>query len=178
MPRRRAPLRENAFRFVGIGVGAVLGIVIDVVVLPRHDAKNVLPWWVWGIFIVVVAAIGLAATAGGLAIGRRIVGDRIEAALRKPGGKWRHGRFTLTGDSVVFEQYRFQMRIPSGKKLELDDVRLGEDTGKRPPLRKLWTINPQLHIVTLDARQGHYEIGALPSRIAEFQERLQEPQLQ
>ncbi len=49
---------------------------------------------------------------------------------------------------------------------------IGPDTGRRPPLRHLWSVNPQLHIVTLDSTAGHFEFGALPSRIAELRRRL------
>jgi|GEM_PF-2660783 len=178
MPRDRQPFREHGFRIVTMLIGMVVGVVAAFFVLPAVTGReNRGPWWVYALGLAIVVLVGGAALLLGLALGRRIVGDRIEAAIREPGERWRHGRFTVSPTGVTFERYRWQMRIPSGKKTEFTEVRLGPDSGRRPPFRHLWTINPQLHIVTLDSEQGQYELAAMPSRLQEFDRRLDEPQL-
>lgn len=179
MPRDRQPLREHGFRIATMVIGMVVGLVAAFVILPAITGReNRGPAWVYGLGLVIAIVIGGGAMLLGLAIGRRIVGDRIEAALREPGEKWRHGRFTFAPAGVTFERYRWQLRIPSGKKTEFTGVRLGPDTGRRPPWRQLWTINPQLHIVTLDSEQGRYEVAAMPSRLRAFERRHGETQLE
>lgn len=174
MPANRVPLREYLFRFAGPLIGAVIGVVIVLTVFPHLFGERArVPYWVWIVTAVVVLVLTVGASAVGLLVGQRLVGDRIEGALREPGGKWRHGRIVVDGTDVIFESYRLQMRIPSGQKERLNNATLGPDTGQRPSLRKLWTVNPQLHIVTLNSTQGHFEFGALPSRINLFRERLQ-----
>ncbi|MBG6215349.1 hypothetical protein RCH23_003289 [Cryobacterium sp. CAN_C3] len=175
-PRNRAPLRESGFRIASQLAGVVIGLVVVLVFLPQIIGGQVkIPWWAFVAGSVLGVAIAVAATIVGLLLGRRLVGDRIEGAVREPGSKWRHGRLEVGGDAIVFERYRFQLRIPSGVKQRFDDVILGEDTGRRPPFRQLWTINPQLHIVSLDAQQGHFEFAAMPSQIQELRDRLHEP---
>lgn len=175
MPKNRQPFRENGFRIITSLIGVVIGVVVVFVLRGSEGAQRAPVWaYVVGVLVaVVVAGVGLLI---GLLIGKRIVGDRIEAAVREPGGKWRHGRFVVARSGATFERYRWQIRIPSGKKTDFTGVELGDDTGKRPPLRQLWSINPQLHIVTLDSDQGHYEVAAMPS-LQQFRERLGEPQL-
>lgn len=172
MPRDRQPLREHRFRIATMLIGMVVGLGVAFLIVPAITGEDRSgPWWAYGIGIGVAAVVGALALTLGLWIGNRIVGDRIEAAVREPGGKWRHGRFSFGQDGVTFERYRWQMRIPSGKKTLLTGVRLGPDTGQRPPWRQFWTINPQLHIVTLDADQGHWEVAVMPSRLRSFGER-------
>ncbi|MFJ3385158.1 MULTISPECIES: hypothetical protein [unclassified Curtobacterium] len=178
MSRDRQPLREHGFRVVTMVIGMVVGLAAAFFIVPAITGReNRGPFWAYGLGFALAILIGGGALVLGLAIGQRIVGDRIEAAVREPGAKWRHGRFTFVPGGVTFERYRWQLRIPSGKKTTFTGVRLGEDTGRRPPWRHLWTINPQLHIVTLDSEQGRYEVAAMPSRLRAFERRLSEPQL-
>ena len=176
MARRRAPWREYRFRILSIAVGVVVGILVVTVLLPLVTGQRLVLGWGLPVGVLVVVLIAVGGGLLGLRLGDRLVGDRIEGALREPGGRWRHGRVTIDGDTVTFERYRFQMRIPSGKKQRFDNVRLGADSGQRPPLRTMWSINPQVHIVSLDADQGHFEFAALPSRIEELHERVAAPQ--
>jgi hypothetical protein len=168
-------MREFAFRVVSPLAGIVIGLGIVVVVISLLGGRLKIPWWVIAGAFVFMLAIAAAAVVGGLLIGQRLVGDRIEAALREPGNKWRHGRLEVEGDAVVFEPYLLKVRLPSGVKQHLDRVSVGEDRGHRPPLRQLLTINPQLHIVSIDAEQGRFELAALPSRIRELRNRLGDP---
>ena len=176
MPKNRQPFRENGFRIVSSLVGVVIGLVV-VFMLRGSDGGHRGPLWAYVVGVVVAVVVAGVGLLLGLLIGRRLVGDRIEAAVRQPGEKWRHGRFVVERSSATFERYRWQVRIPSGKKTDFTGVQLGDDTGQRPPLRQLWTINPQLHIITLDSDQGRYEVAAMPSRLQQFRERLGEPQL-
>lgn len=172
MPHRQ-PLREHAFRIAMPVVGMVLGLVGVFLVVPVITGRPERgPLWAYLIGIGIGVAVGAAALFVGLRIGRRIVGDRIEAAVRHPDQKWRHGRFAVDPEGLTFERYRWQMRIPSGDVSRLTNVRLGPDTGRRPPLRQLWTINPQLHVVLLDSDQGQCEVATLPSRLEQLREAL------
>ncbi|MFZ7086569.1 hypothetical protein [Curtobacterium sp. RRHDQ10] len=174
MPRRRQPFREHAFRIITPLVGAIVGLLVAFL-LPRlfdgDHPQSVWAYLIGGLVFLLFAGGGIFL---GLAIGRKVVGDRIEAAVREPDGKWRHGRFEVDPGGVTFERYWWQIRIPSGKKTTFSGVHLGDDTGRRPPLRQIWTINPQVHIVSFDSDQGHFEIAALPSRIDELRDRLPE----
>ena len=173
MPRNKAPLRELTFRIVGPLVGLVIGLGIGAVLIQvLIGGRFRIPWWVFVIGFVFLLVIASAAIIGGLLIGQQLVGDRIEGAIREPGSKWRHGRLDVESNAIVFERYLLKVRIPSGEKQRFDQVDIGEDIGLRPPLRQLWSINPQLHIVSIDAQQGHFELAALPSRIQELRDRI------
>jgi hypothetical protein len=127
-------------------------------------------------FVIVVIVVTLPIIAGGLAlglgIGRRIVGERIEVAMREPGGRWRHGRLTVAPGHLVFQPYLFQVRIPRGAPVEIDVERLGDDTGDRPSWKQILSLNPQVHIVDVASPQGDRQIAALPSHLEELRERL------
>ncbi|WP_216819852.1 hypothetical protein [Frondihabitans sp. 762G35] len=130
-----------------------------------------------------VGSIGAGLFAGlfggplGLLIARRRLGDRLSAALRESGGKWRHGRLTVTPGLIVFEPYRRQTTLVRGTREEYRVGRVGDDTGRRPPRRQLLWINPQLHIVDLDTDRGRREIALLPTALTTLRERLSEPSL-
>ncbi|MDB6427898.1 hypothetical protein [Curtobacterium sp. 20TX0008] len=175
MPRRKQPLKESAFRIGVTVVGMIVGLTVAFLVLPAvtgDDERG--PLWAYVVGAALAVVVGVGALVLGLAVGRRLVGDRVEAALREPGGKWRHGRFDVAHGGTTFERYRWQLRIPSGRKLFLTGVGLGPDTGERPPLRQLWTINPQLHVIGLDSDQGRYEVAASPSRLELLRDQLDE----
>jgi hypothetical protein len=135
-----------------------------------------LPPAVIAIVVVIALIIGIASVALGSVVGRRLVGDRIEVAMREPGGKWRHGRLTVSPGHVSFQPYRWQMRIPHGRPVEMDVKSLGDDTGRRPSWKQIMSVNPQLHIVEVASLQGDREVAALPSHLEELRERLAGPQ--
>ncbi|WIB65837.1 hypothetical protein [Curtobacterium sp. MCBD17_040] len=184
MPRNRAPLREQRFRLAvlaaslvaGFGIAALIPSLIDPHTSShrQHHSAGVI-----ALSLIIVLVLVLAGGVIGLLLGNRLVGDRIECAVREPGTKrWRHGRLSINGTSLTFEQYRFQMRFVVGKRQQFTDVQVGDDMGRRPPVRQIWSINPQLHIIDLTAFEGRFELAALPSRIRELQDRVREPQPQ
>lgn len=175
MPRNRSPLREQSFRIATMAISVVVGIVAVVVV----EIVLGVDTWIWLTTLIVGILIGLGAALVGALIGarvaRRLVGDRIEVALRDSGEtKWRHGRLSLSPDHVSFQPYALQMRIPKGDPIEMRVTRLGDDTGRRPSRKQIWTVNPQLHIVDMATDTGAKELAALPSRLAELRSRLAE----
>lgn len=171
MPRRKTPLREQKVLIGSLAVGALLGT--GIVLVPRLLARDsALPPGVVVVIILVTLLIVAAGLALGLALGRRIVGDRIEVAMREPGDRWRHGRLTVAPGHLVFQPYRWQMRIPKGSPVEIDVDELGDDTGRRPSWKQFLSINPQLHIVDVASPQGDRELAALPSHLEELRERL------
>jgi hypothetical protein len=177
MPRRKTPLREQTFRLGTLGVGLLIGLLI--VLLPSLIGRGPgLPPAVVAIAIGFALVVAIGGMAIGLAVGRRIVGERIEAALREPGGRWQHGSITVTPGHLSFQRYRWQMRIPRGAPVEIDVDDLGDDTGVRPSWKQVLTINPQLHIVTVTSPQGDRELAALPTHLEELRERLSDAQTQ
>ncbi|BDZ46801.1 hypothetical protein [Naasia aerilata] len=157
-------------------VGPLLAIVlVAVFVVPTLDRTGGGGAIAWPILAVVLVIMVLAIAAG-LLLGKRLVGDRIEVAVRSSGDKWHHARLTDIGDGRLrLERYFWQVRIPTGKKLELHVLSLGEDSGRHPRPRQWWSLNPQLTIVDLETDQGTFELAALPSHLRELRERLQEP---
>ena len=171
MPRQKTPLREQTFRFAGIGVGLLIGLLV--VLLPQlFGSGRSLPPAVIFIVIGIALVVAIGGMALGLAVGGRIVGDRIEGAMREPGGRWQHGRLTVTPGHLSFQRYRWQVRIPRGAPVEIDVDELGDDTGVRPSWKQIMSINPQLHIVTVSSPQGARELAALPSHLKELRERI------
>lgn len=173
MPRNRTPLREQSFLIFSIVVGVLIGILIVLLlpVLVGHG-RQLQPGFVVVVALVVIVAAVLARQT----IGKRLVGDRIEVALREHDAKWQHGRVTVSQAHLSFQPYLLQIRIPSGDRIELEVSEFGEDTGQRPPLRSIWRLNPQLHIVQLLTNRGPRELAALPSQIAELRKRLSDPE--
>jgi hypothetical protein len=164
-------LSEQTFRIASIGVGAVLGIGVVFLLFTASGFPDLPPTAIIiGVAVALVVAIG--ATVVGLAIGRHMVGDRIEVAMREEGGKWRHGRITVTPGHLSFEPYFWQVRIPHRSPVEIDVDRLSEDTGRHPPWNQMWSINPQLHIVEVASSEQVRELAALPSHVKELRERL------
>ena len=176
MPRSRGPLREQSFLIFGIVGGMLIAILVVLVVSAIFgNGREVTPGL---LLLVVVVTLVVAAFAVLLRqfIGKRVVGDRIEAVLREHDGKWRHGRITVGYGQLSFQPYFWQVRVPSGATVELEVSELGEDTGRRPPLRKIWSMNPQLHIVQVVTNRGLWELAGLPSQIEELRTRLSEPE--
>jgi hypothetical protein len=172
MSRRKQPLREQSFRIGTIAVGLVLGFAVVFLVPALTGADSRLSGGALTTVIVIAVLVAIGAVALGLLIGRRIVGDRIEVAMRDSGRKWRHGRVTVTPGHLSFQPYWWQVRIPAGPAIEMDVNVMGEDTGRRPPLKQIWSVNPQLHIVDIEGSHGSWELAALPSRLTEMRERL------
>lgn len=176
MPRNRGTLREQSFLILSIVAGMLIGILV-VLVVPAifGNGREVTP----GLLLVVVVVTLVVAAFGVLlrqVIGKRLVGERIEAVLREQDGKWRHGRITVGYGQLSFQPYLWQVRIPSGAPVEMEVSELGEDTGRRAPLRKIWSMNPQLHIVRVVTNRGLWELAGLPSQIEELRTRLSEPE--
>jgi hypothetical protein len=175
MPRKAAPLKQQTFRIVALGLGPLIGLVIGIVALNTSGAADELPPFVIPImiaFVIILAAVGIGL---GLLLGKKLVGDRIETAFRAPGEKWRHGRLEVHHGRVTLRRYWWQLRVPVGEPVELVVHELGPDTGRRPAARQWWTLNPQLSIQTLETDQGTYELAALPAHLEELRDRLQEP---
>ena len=174
MPRTRTPMRENAFRIVAFAAGPLIALIVGLVVLGSSGGLESIPLP----FLVLAVAIFLLVSGGAIAVGvllgRKMVGDRIELAFREGGGRWRHGRITLEDGRATLQPYWWQVRIPAGDPMPLDIRELGEDTGRTPPPRRWWSLNPQLRIVDMQTDRGAFEIAALPSHLAEFRERLSE----
>jgi F0F1-type ATP synthase membrane subunit c/vacuolar-type H+-ATPase subunit K len=171
---RKTPLREQSFRYAALGVGLIIGLAV--ILLPNLvGGARALPPLVIVIAVVVALVVGIGGMALGLALGNRIVGDRIEGAMREPGGRWRHGRITVTPGHLSFQPYLWQVRIPHGAPVEFDVEELSDDTGRRPSWKQIMSVNPQLHIVDVVAPQGRRELAALPSHLEELRGRLAAP---
>lgn len=170
MPRGRTPLRDQRFRLISLAVGPIVGLIIVSVMF----ASGAFPPIPVGWFVAIVAVVLLLAVGGisiGLLLGNRFVGDRVELAYRAPGEKWRHGRADLSPGVMTLQKYWWQLRIPTGDPLtlEVESVASGE---REPRPRRWWTMNPQLRITEMHTDRGTYEVGALPSHLAEVRERL------
>lgn len=176
MPRNRGPLREQSFLIFSIVCGLLIGILVVLVVLGVFGHGRQLQPGLVLVVVVVALVVAVCAVLVRQVIGKRLVGDRIEAALREHDGKWRHGRITVGFGQLSFQPYLWQVRIPSGDPVELEVSELGEDMGRRPPLRKMWSMNPQLHIVQVVTNRGPWELAALPSQIEELRTLLSEPE--
>jgi hypothetical protein len=81
---------------------------------------------------------------------------------------------TVTPGHLSIQPYRWQVRLPKGKPIEMEVDTMTEDTGRRPSLKQLLTVNPQLHIVELESSSGRLEIAGAPSHLSELRERLHE----
>ncbi|MCZ2404812.1 hypothetical protein IV498_16930 [Paenarthrobacter sp. Z7-10] len=170
LPRNRIPLREQGFRIFSYSLGLLIAIAI-MVLLPVLSGRAVHPGAVL-VLVVIVLVFAVPAVLIGQRMGNRLTGDRVEVALRRPNGGWQHGRVTVSRAHLSFQPYRWQIRIPHGRPIELQVSELGEDTGRRPPLRQIWSINPQLRIIDVATDQGPKELAALPSQIKELRDRL------
>jgi hypothetical protein len=169
MPQKRAPVRQQIFRVGVVLLGPVIVILILLFAGQRLGfPADLIPIAV--IAIVVVTGIGVAL---GLFIGSKLVGDRIEVALRPRGGKWTHGRLTPEPGGVLrFDKYWWQVRIPTGDTTYHQVERLGDNTFRKPKPAEWWSVNPQLRITTLISDHGTYDLGALPAHLVELRERL------
>jgi len=78
----------------------------------------------------------------------------------------------VTQGHFTFQPYLWQVRIPRGEPVELEVETMSEDSGRRPSLRQLWTINQQLRIIEIETSMGQFEIAGLPSHLTELRERL------
>ncbi|MGT2426489.1 hypothetical protein [Amnibacterium kyonggiense] len=163
--------RELAFRFVGPIIGVVIGVGVVGAVTALSGSRLLPPGLLIGV-LAGAAVVALGATAVGLLIGRRIVGDRLEVALRVPDARWRHGRLEADADRSTFHPYVWQVRIPTGEREELGPTAIRPDAPRRPALRTIWSLNPQTRIVTLETARGPVEVAALPSRLELLRQRL------
>lgn len=173
MPRRRTPLREQAFRNITLIAVPLIAFAVTFVLMTSNMGDTIPAGLVWTMFAVTITLLVVALVVG-LLVGKRIVGDRIELAFRAAGGKWRHGRVDIERGVLVLQPYWWQLRFRTGDPITLHVNELGEDTGRRPKPRQWWSLNPQLSIVPLRTEEGDYELAALPSHLAELRERLAE----
>ncbi len=173
MPRRPAPLRQHGFRIAVFAIGPILGLVAVLVAAGAlvSQGVDVPPALLIGL-VVATLVIPAAAIAIGLRLGNRLVGDRLELAVKPVGGKWGHARFDVDPGIVHMQPYLWQIRIPKGDRVSLHVDELGEDTGRRPHWRQWWSLNPQLHIVDLRTDRGHYELAGIPAHLEELRDRL------
>ena len=169
-----APWREQAFRYVAPVLGFLIGAAVLVVVWARM-LQDLLPWW--GLFIILAAGLALllAAVTVGLLIGQRLLGERLEIALRDTRGRWRHGRVEIHGPRLTFLPYYWQVRIITGDREELGITHLEETHGRRPSLRELTALSPQVRIVSAETKSGPIEVAALRSRLQTIAHALTRP---
>ena len=158
------PWREQGSRYIATVVGFLIGVGLIAVVGGR-TLGSLLPWWVLLLVLVVALALVLGATTVGLLIGRRLVGNKLELAVRTGEGKWRHGRAELQGSHLTFWPYYWQIRVPRGEREELVISRLDQTHSRRPSVRELIALNPQVRVVRAETASGPMEIAALPSRL-------------
>lgn len=170
MPRGRTPLREQRFRLIVLVAGPLFAFVIVAALFAGGRFPGLAPE-----LFFVISGVLLILTVGGIAvgffIGNKLVGDRVELAYRAPADKWRHGRAEIQPGVVKLQRYWWQIRIPVGDPITLDVESIGQEE-RKPRARQWWSMNPQLRIVTMATAQGVYEIGALPSHLAEVRDRL------
>jgi hypothetical protein len=139
--------------------------------LPTDDAP---PAGLIAIALAIGVILAVSGMLVGLLIARRLIGDRIEVALREHDGRWRHGRLTVTPGHLSFQPYLWQVRIPKGDPIEFEVHHIGEDTGRRPRLRQMWSVNPLLRIVDIETDKGDREVGMLKHQVEELRQRLSE----
>lgn len=170
MPRRRTPLREQAFRIGTLMAGPVIALLVFAGLAATGIFEPVSPLV---IVIVLVAMVVLAAIGGGIGmlVGNRLVGESIELAVRAPGDKWRHARADVSPGRMRLQKYRWQLRIPAGEPMDLDVDHVGSEERKPKP-SQWWSMNPQIRIVDVQTPQGTFEMGALPSHLSELRQRL------
>lgn len=158
------PWREHGSRYIATAVGFLIGVGL-IVVVGGKNLWSLLPWWALLIVLIVGLALLLGATTIGLLIGQRLVGNKLELAVRAGGGKWRHGRAELQGSRLTFWPYYWQIRVPKGDREELLITGLDQTHSRRPALRELIALNPQARVVRAETASGPIEIAALPSRL-------------
>lgn len=170
---RKTPFKENRFRLGVLLGGLVLGLLISVFVLPAIVGREI-PWWIILVSALATLVVFIPIIFLGMKLGDRLlVKDRIEVGMRASGTKkWRHGRITVTPGHFTFQPYLWQVRIPRGEPVQLEVENMSEDSGRRPSLKQLWSVNPQLHIVEIESSMGRFEIAGLPSHLTELRERL------
>lgn len=170
MPRGRTPLREQAFRIGTFLVGPLIAIVILAGLAISGAFASVPPWVI--LLVLGVMVIGALVGIGvALIVAKRLVGESIEIAVRGPGDKWHHARADVSPGQMHLQKYWWQLRIPTGESTTLQVEDVGSDERKPKP-SQWWSLNPQIRIVDLTTDQGVFQIGGLPSHLAELRERL------
>jgi len=175
MTEKRPLLKGRGLLMIGGGIGLVIGTVVILLVLNGRPPDERPPAAV----IAIAWVVGVVLAAGGMLIGlliaRWLVGDRIEVALRERDGGWRHGRLDVTPGHLSFQPYLWQVRIPRGKPIEFEVHHVGADTGRRPPAREMWSVNPLVRILDLETDKGDREVGVPKHQVEELRKRLGEP---
>ncbi|MFG1992772.1 hypothetical protein ACGFJ7_22615 [Actinoplanes sp. NPDC048988] len=90
----------------------------------------------------IAGAVGgeLGEALGRLRIGRARAGVvRVEAALKRPGRRWRHGYLDLGADGLRTWVPRLGRRVPLG------ELRVGRELGMTRAER-LWWLDPELRV--------------------------------
>ena len=156
--------REQAFGYIAPVFGYLIGAAVFVAVWARM-LQDLLPWW--GLLLILAAGLALllAAVTIGLLIRDRLFGERFEIALRDTGGRWRHGRVEIQGPRLTFLPYYWQVRVLTGDREELAITYLDETHGRRPRLRELTALSPQVRIISAETRSGQIEVAAPRSRL-------------
>lgn len=174
MSGQRPPLvKGQGVRFASIGVGLVLGLGIVLIVMTVATDEPVPV----GVLIGIGAGalvLALGATFVGLLIGRRVFGQRLELALRPAGEtRWQHGRVDAAPGRLVFTPYKWQVRFISGSPTQYEVLAVGEDTGRRPSKKQLWSVNPALHVVEVETDRGTLQLGLQGHQVDDVRQRLQ-----
>jgi hypothetical protein len=170
--KKRSPLAGQGFILIGGAVGIVVGLVALYVVLGIMDPEDAVTPGFVALRAVNALLVAFPGMVLALVFMRRRMGDRIEVALREPGGTWRHGRLTVAPGHLTFQPYARQVRIPKGEPLEFDVHHVNADTGRRPSLRQLLSVDPFLWIVELDTDRGVHEVGVQKHQVDELRQRL------
>jgi hypothetical protein len=172
--RERPPLlKGQGVRFASVGVGLVIGLGVMLTVF-TVGSDEPLPV---GLLVGIGAGalvLALGSTLVGLLIGRRAFGQRLELALRPAGEtRWQHGRVEATPGRLEFTPYRWQVRFISGSPTQYEVVAVGDDTGRRPSKKQLWSVNPALHVIEVETDRGTLQLGLQGHQVDDVRHRLQ-----
>ncbi len=99
-------------------IAAAVFIVLLVLLLPVFERAHIPP-----VLLVLIGALFLivlfGTTAIGLSIGRRIVGDHVEVAIRAPGERWRHGPLAVRPGHSLSRRTQFNFASHPGTQSSL-----------------------------------------------------------
>ena len=172
-PRGRVPLREQTFRLPPVYIAAAVFIVLLVLLLPVFERAHIPP-----VLLLLIGALFLivlfGTTAIGLSIGRRIVGDHVEVAIRAPGERWRHGPLAVRPGHSLSRRTQFNFTSHPGTQSSLTKT---NSVKTRPGARAYVRFGSSIlssHIVQAKTDLGIRELAALPSTLEELRERLNE----
>lgn len=169
-------LREQAIRFIGPAIGAIIGFGLIFVVVNnvfQGHAPSFVIYLMVGACIISFLVVAVVIVVS-LRWREKYSGDRIEGALRDPDADWTHGSMAISAGRLSFQPYFDKVRIPTGEAIELAVHAISDNTADRPSVRDIRMINPQLNIIHLTTSRGPKDLAVLPSRIDEILRRLTE----